>query len=144
MRMPDVNILIYAHREDEMAHESAHEWVDAMVNGTEPFALSALVIVAFVRIVTNRRIYKEPTPISVALAAIDSMLARPNCRLILPGARHWQLVSQLCRTTQAAGKVVADAQHAAVAIESGCEWVSRDRDFARFEPDGLRWKLFKA
>lgn len=142
--MPDVNILVYAHREDEAAHEAARDWVDAMVNGNEPFALSALTIVAFVRIVTNRRIYKEPTPIAVALAAIDSMLVRSNCRLILPGARHWQLVSQLCRVTQAAGKAVADAQHAAVAIESGCEWISRDRDFARFEQHGLRWKPFRA
>jgi hypothetical protein len=144
MRMPDVNVLVYAHREDEAAHTAARGWVDATVNGSEPFALSALVIVGFVRIVTNPRIYKEPTPTSLALAAVDAMLVRPNCRLCLPGSRHWQLVSQLCRDTQATGKLVADAQHAAVAIEHGCEWISRDRDFARFEAGGLRWKRFDA
>ena len=144
MRMPDVNVLVYAHREDEAVHEAARAWVDATVNGSEPFALSALVIVGFVRIVTNPRIYKEPTPTPVALAAVDAMLVRPNCHLCLPGTRHWQLVSHLCRATQAAGKLVADAQHAAKAIEHGCEWISRDRDFARFESAGLRWKRFDA
>ncbi len=144
MLMPDVNVLVYAHREDEAVHEAARDWVDAMVNSNEAFALSGLVIVGFVRIVTNRRIYDHPTPTSLALAAMDSMLARPNCRLLLPGSRHWQLVSELCRDTQAVGKAVADAQHAAVAIEHGCEWVSRDRDFARFEGNGLRWKRFDA
>jgi len=144
MRMPDVHVLVYAHREDEVVHEAARAWVDAAVNGSEPFALSALVIVGFVRIVTNPRIYKEPTPTPVALAAVDAMLVRPNCRLCLPGTRHWQLVSHLCRETQAAGKLVADAQHAAMAIEHGCEWISRDRDFARFESGGLRWKHFDA
>lgn len=142
MLMPDVNVLVYAHREDEVAHQAACAWVDETVNGSAPFALSALVIVGFVRIVTNPRVYPEPTPTPVALAAIESMLARPNCRLCLPGARHWQLVSQLCREAHAAGKLVADAQHAAIAIEHGCEWVSRDGDFARFEGGGLRWKHF--
>lgn len=141
--MPDVNILVYAHREDEAAHEGARAWVEENVNGSAPVALSALVAVGFVRIVTNPRIYREPTPGPLALAAIDSFLARQNCRLCLPGTRHWQLVSELCRQTQAAGKLVADAQHAAVAIEHGCEWVSRDGDFARFASHGLRWRQFE-
>jgi toxin-antitoxin system PIN domain toxin len=143
MLMPDVNLLVYAHREDEAMHEIARAWVDDTVNRSSPFGLSALVAVGFVRIVTNGRIYREPTPTPVALAAVESILARPNCRLCLPGSRHWQLVSQLCRETHAAGKLVADAQHAAVAIEHGCEWVSRDGDFERFEAGGLRWTRFE-
>jgi toxin-antitoxin system PIN domain toxin len=144
MLMPDVNVLVYAHREDEAAHESALAWVAETVNGNAPFALSALVMVGFVRVVTNPRIYREPTPTPLALAAIDSLLARANCRFCLPGARHWQLVSDLCRETHAAGKLVADAHHAAVAIEHGCEWVSRDADFALFARRGLRWRHFAA
>jgi predicted nucleic acid-binding protein len=34
------------------------------------------------------------------------------------------------------GNLVPDAYLAAMAIESGCEWVTTDRDFSRFE--GLR------
>jgi hypothetical protein len=142
MVMPDVNVLVYAHREDEVAHAAALAWVNETANGSAPFALSALVMVGFVRIVTNSRIYRQPTPTPVALAAIESLLARANCRVCLPGARHWQLVSALCREVHATGKLVADAQHAAVAIEHGCEWVSRDADFARFASGGLRWRHF--
>jgi len=141
--MPDVNLLLCAHREDEAAHDAARMWVEANVNGSEPFALSAPVMVGFVRVATTPRLYAEPTPGPLALAAIDALLARPNCRLCLPGARHWQLVSELCRQAQAAGKLVADAQHAAVALEHGCEWVSRDGDFAPFAAGGLRWRRFE-
>jgi hypothetical protein len=142
--MPDVHILLYAHREDEAAHQAAREWMEANVNGSEPFALSVLVMVGFVRIATNARVYKEPTPGPVALAAIESLLARPNCRPYLPGSRHWNLVSELCRQVPAGGKLVADAQHAAVAIEHGCEWITRDADFERFERSGLRWRRLGA
>ena len=62
MLMPDVNILIYAHREDEKCHEAYAKWLKSLVDGAEPFALSVLVAVGFVRIVTNRRIYEDPTP----------------------------------------------------------------------------------
>jgi len=34
--------------------------------------------------------------------------------------------------------MVADAYLAALAIESGSEWVTTDRDYARFR--GLRWR----
>jgi len=47
---------------------------------------------------------------------------------------------RLCRAASATGKLVADAQHAALAMSEGCTWVTRDGDFARFEPHGLRWR----
>jgi len=62
MLMPDVNVLIYAHREDEKCHAAYANWLKTLVDGPEPFALSVLVAVGFVRIVTNRRIYEDPTP----------------------------------------------------------------------------------
>jgi toxin-antitoxin system PIN domain toxin len=140
MLAPDVNVLVYAHRSDEAVHEPYREWLEALVNQPVPFGLSWLVLGGFVRIVTNRRIYSEPTPLPAALAIIESLLDRPNCRPLAPTAEHWAHFSALCRATKAAGKLVADAQHAAVAIEHGCTWVSRDGDFARFAPHGLLWK----
>ena len=38
------------------------------------------------------------------------------------------------------GGVMSDVAHAAVAIERGCEWVSRDGDFTAFENHGFRWR----
>ena len=140
MLMPDVNVLVYAHRQDEARHRAYARWLETVVDGREPFSLSALVAVAFVRIVTNPRIYPDPTPLPVALAAIEQLTAHPRCRVAVPGATHLDDVLRLCRAAGATGKLVADAQHAALAIAEGCTWVSRDADFAAFEPHGLRWQ----
>jgi toxin-antitoxin system PIN domain toxin len=89
MLMPDVNILIYAHREEEKCHEVYAAWLKTVVDGPEPFALSSLVAVGFVRIVTNRRIYEDPTPLPIALAFIEQMTSHPRCRTAVPSGRHY-------------------------------------------------------
>jgi len=141
VKTPDVNVLVYAHREDEAHHDPALQWLETVANDVQPFAVSSLVATAFVRIVTNRRIFAAPTPAPIAIAAIDALVALPTFRWIGPGPRHWELVSELCRKVGATGKQVADAQYAAVALEHGCEWVTFDRDFAIFQSTGLRWTL---
>ena len=138
--MPDVNVLVYAHRADETVHAAYKRWLTGIVNGREPFALSVLVAVGFVRVVTNARIYPLPTPLPTALAVVDQLVGHPRCRAVVPSGDHWRHVAELCRSTKAAGKLVADAQHAAVAIAEGCTWVTRDADFAAFAPHGLRWQ----
>jgi uncharacterized protein len=140
MLMPDANVIVYAHREDEAFHDAYRRWLEQLVNGAEPFALSVLVAVGFVRIVTNRRIFADPTPLASALAVVDELIASPRCRLVAPAADHWDRVANLCRATRAAGKLVADAQHAALSMAEGATWVTRDGDFGRFEAHGLRWQ----
>ena len=140
MLMPDVNVLVYAHREDERWHAPYARWLERLIDSPEPFSLSVLVAVGFLRIVTNPRIYTDPTPLDIALAAMDRIASHPRCRLAVPGTEHLRELSRLARAVKAAGKRVADAQHAALAIEEGCTWVTRDGDFASFEPHGLRWQ----
>jgi toxin-antitoxin system PIN domain toxin len=140
MLMPDVNVLVYAHRQDERLHAPYAAWLKTVVDGAEPFALSVLVAVGFVRIVTNPRVYADPTPLTVALAVVEQFTAHPRCRIAIPTATHLDDVARLCRATGATGKLVADAQHAAVALSEGCTWVTRDGDFSAFEPHGLRWQ----
>ena len=138
--MPDVNVLVYAHRAEERTHAAYRDWLERLVNGPEPFALSVLVAVAFVRIVTNARVFSPPTPPGVALAVMEQLVHHPRCRAVVPGEDHWSRVSELCRATAATGKLVADAQHAAVAMATGCTWVTRDADFSRFAAEGFRWQ----
>jgi predicted nucleic acid-binding protein len=88
MLMPDVDILIYAHRENEKCHEAYAKWLKNLVDGAEPFALSVLVAVGFVRIVTNRRIYEDPTPLPLALAFIEQLTSHPRCRTAIPSEPH--------------------------------------------------------
>ncbi len=140
MQMPDVNVLLYAHREDEAVHTFYHRFVEDLVNSPEPFGLSVLVVVGFVRIVTHPKIYKVPTPLGLALASMEALADHPGCRVLSPGPRHLGLFTTLCRASHVSGKSVADAQHAALAIEHGCTFVTRDADFATFAGHGLRWQ----
>ena len=136
----DVNVLIYAHREDQLEHSYFKERMQRTINEVAAFGLSPLVAGGFVRIVTHTRFPNGPTPLAQALAVIETMMARPNAHWLLPGKRHWELVAGLCRSTRASGKAIADAQHAAVAIEHACTWASRDSDFFGFMAAGLRFE----
>ena len=138
MRMPDVNILVYAHRREDPDHQFYRAWIERVANGPEPLALSMLVAAVFVRIVTHANFRPDPTPLPQALAVIDSLAASPGCVMPGPGENHWHLLRSLCVSSSAHGKLVADAQHAAVALEHGCTWVTRDTDFEKFRPQGLR------
>jgi len=135
--LPDVNVLIYAHRVESPEHARYAEWLRRLARGPEPFALSELGASGFVRIVTNPKIWDEPTATEDALTFIESLRRRSNARLLTHGPGSWDVFAQLCVAARARGKLVADAYHAALAIEHGCELVTADGDFARFA--GLRY-----
>lgn len=138
MVLPDVNVLVYAHREDTPDHERYASWLVAVATGEARFACSDLVLSGFVRVVTNRRVFPVPTPLATALAFCSALRSMPACTVVRPGETHWSIFDRLCRETGATGKLVADAWHAALAIEHACEWTTTDGDFARFR--GLRWR----
>lgn len=141
MRCPDINLLIYAHREDQKHFPFYRDYLEEMVNAPGPFALTSLVAVGFVRVVTQPGFSNGPTPLPEAFAFIETILRAPLCQWLLPGSRHWELTRHLCMETGANGKRVADAQHAAAAIEYGCTWITRDRDFTAFEALGLELEI---
>ena len=139
MLLPDVNVLIYAHFEDIVTeHAEYARWLTRLATGPEPFALSVLVLSGFVRIATNHRIFDPPSTLENALAFVSSLVERPTARIVGPGPDHLEIFERLCRDARATGKLVADAQHAAVAVEHGCTLVSTDSDFSRFA--GVRWR----
>ena len=139
MLLPDVNVLVYAHVEESTPdHADYADWLTRLATGPEPFALSVLVLSGFIRIVTNRRIFDPPSTLDQSFAFVSSLLERPTARIVGPGPDHLDILERLCRESRATGKLVADAQHAAVAIEHGCTMVSTDSDFSRFP--SLRWQ----
>lgn len=141
MKMFDVDVLIYAHREDQLHHDFFRRFVEDLSNGTESFRISPLTAVGFVRIVTNPKFPNGPTPLAQANSVIDSLIALDHCSWAFPGKRHWELTRHLCIECSSSGKMVADAQHAAIAIEHACEWVTRDADFRRFASHGLKLEI---
>jgi len=135
--VPDVNVLVYAHREDMDEHGPYREWLDWLVNAGPAYGMSEMVLSSFVRIVTNRRTFREPSETRQALASAAKLLEPPQCVPVRPGPRHWEIFDGLCRRHAVASKLVADAYLAAIVMEAGCDLATADRDFARFE--GLRW-----
>ena len=139
MLLPDVNVLIYAHVEDSTPeHAKYADWITTMATGPEPFALSVPVLSGFVRVVTNPRIFDPPSTLDQSFAFVSSLVERPHARIAGPGPDHLHIFKKLCREFGATGKLVADAQHAAIAVEHGCTMASTDSDFSRFP--GLRWQ----
>ncbi|MCY3749582.1 MAG: type II toxin-antitoxin system VapC family toxin [Chloroflexi bacterium] len=139
MLLPDVNVLVYAHVEDSTPdHPQYADWITRLATGPEPFALSVLVLSGFIRVVTNPRIFKPPSTLEQSLSFVSALVERPTARIVGPGPDHLDIFERLCRASGARGKLVADAQHAAVALEHGCTMVTTDSDFSRFP--GLRWQ----
>ena len=112
--------------------------MEDLIGSDRAFGMVDLVLSGFLRIVTHPRIFADPTPLDVALAFVEEIRSRPNCGAVNPGKRHWSIFTELCIAAGARGNLVPDAWLAALVIESGAEWVTSDRDYARFP--GLRWR----
>lgn len=138
MVLPDVNVLVYAHREETADHAACRDWLEGTVNGDEAYAMSDIVLSGFIRVVTHPKVFKHPSRGADAFAFAEQLRRQPGCVRVEPGPRHWDVFRRLCVESGAKGNLVPDAYLAALAIESGCEWISTDRDFSRFK--GLRWR----
>jgi len=139
MILPDVNVLIYAFRTDVPQHAICNSWLNRIIENDTRFGISPLAMAAVARITTNPRSYKMPSTLGEAFAFADYILGQPHCQPIEPGERHWDIFKRLCIETNTRGSRVTDAWYAALAIESGCDWITLDRDFARFP--GLKWRV---
>jgi toxin-antitoxin system PIN domain toxin len=138
MLMPDVNVLVGAHRTDAPRHPELKSWLEAAVSGDESVGLSDAVLAGFVRVVTHPRVFSVPTPLDIALRQASAIHQAHGTLRVAAGDQHWALFTGLCSAADARGNLAADAAHAATAIEAGATWITLDRDFARFP--GLKWR----
>lgn len=138
MILTDVHILIYAFRKHTPEHDRYRNWLLAILNGESAYAVSPQVLSSFLRVVTHPGIFLQPSSLDEALAYCRALMEPAPCQILQPGARHWSIFADLCVRAQASGNLVQDAWFAALAIEHGCEWITNDRDYARFP--GLRWR----
>lgn len=138
MILADVNVLVYAFRSDADQHERYRKWLEDIVNAEQAYGVSPQVLASVVRVTTHPQIFAKPSSPADALAFSRVLLEQPHATVIAPGERHWDIFETLCHSAKAKGNLVQDAWFAALSIESGCEWITTDRDFARF-PD-LTWR----
>lgn len=132
MILVDANLLLYAVNLDLPQHDAAREWWESVLSRRTPVALAWVVILAFLRISTNPRVFEHPLGIEAATAYMDEWLAVPNVKPISPGLGHWQILQQLITQSGTGGNLTTDAHLAALAIEQGATLYSADNDFKRF------------
>jgi len=137
--LADVNILVHAFRTDSRDHLACRTWLEGIVNGDARYGVAPQVLSGVIRITTHPKIFAMPSSLKEVLQFCDILLDQPNSVIVEPGERHWQIFKRLCTEADARGNLVPDAWFAALAIESGCEWITLDRDYARFP--GLQWRV---
>ena len=138
MILPDVNVLIYAFRKDMPQHVLCRAWLAGVVSSDARFGLSPAALSAVVRITTNPRAFRTPSSVAEAFGFCENLLGQPHCQVVEPGEVHWDIFKRLCIETDTRGSRGTDAWFAALAIEWGCEWITLDRDYAKFP--GLKWQ----
>ena len=112
MRCVDVNVLVYAHREDVAEHQLHRTWLDLARRGPEPLGIPTVVASGFLRIVTHPRVFELPTPLEEALTFLDVVLRSPAVVSLAPGPGHWTAFTDLCRRIAA---YTGDANHQVLA-----------------------------
>jgi hypothetical protein len=137
VRLPDVNLLVYAADEESRQHEPALRWVETTLSGTESVAFTWHTLIGFLRITTRSRDARDPWPVGRALDVIDGWLAQPVATVVHPTGRHAAVLRDLLAPLGAGGNLTSDAHLAALAIEHGATLCSHDNDFSRFA--GLSW-----
>jgi uncharacterized protein len=134
----DANLLVYAYDALSPKHREALNCLERVLSGDELVGISWQTVSAFLRIVSNPRLFQHSRTIEQAVKVIEFWLEQPNVRLLSPGDQHWSLLRRVLIDGQVRGPLVSDAQLAALTMEYGGVLYSTDRDFARFA--GLRWK----
>lgn len=137
MKLPDVNLLLYAFDEASPQHTRARPWLEDLLSGSEPVGLSWPVLLAFLRLSTRPQVFANPLRPAEALDVMEEWLALPPVVVLHPTERHLSILRGLMEPFGTAGNLTADAHLAALAVEHGGEVCSADTDYGRFR--GLRW-----
>jgi uncharacterized protein len=133
----DANLLVYAHVRSFPQHARAREWLDAQLSRNAPVGLPWASLLAFLRLVTNPRVFQQPEPMSAAWRQVGAWLGAEGVWIPQATERHHEVLGVLLAAAGVSANLVPDAHLAALAIEHGLLLCSADGDFARFAD--LRW-----
>ncbi len=128
----DTNILVHSHRRDSDWHERAYRVVLELAEGSSLWCVPWPCIHEFLAVVTNRRLFRPPTPLSRAIAQVETWMESPSLQTVGELKGHWKELRALLTAGRIVGGAVHDARIAAICRENGVrELWSADRDFAR-------------
>jgi uncharacterized protein len=131
--LPDVNVLVYAYRREAEDHDAYATWLTTLVAGRDELALADHCLTAFLRIVTNPRVFTDPAPAAEALTFVDRLRRARRGRPMTATPATWDvLAGHIAQDRGIRGNLVPDAYLAALAVSHGCRLATADRGFARF------------
>ena len=137
MIVVDANLLVYAHVETYQRHAAARDWLETQLAGTARVGLPWPSLLAFVRLVTNPRVFTEPEDLPAAWAQVERWLSTDVTWTPAPGPGHPTFLGEYLAVPGLRANDGPDAHLAALAREHGLELATSDAGFARFP--GLRW-----
>ena len=132
MRIPHLNVLIYAVDSDSAHHATVLPYWENLASGEEEIGFAWGVLLGFLRLSTNPAVFPRPLALGAALGKVDTWLSLPPARLVTETEDHWRILRTLLSEAGTAGNLTTDAHLAALAIGRGATLVSCDNDFARF------------
>lgn len=136
MILPDVNILIYAHNEDDERFERANAWFQQIMTSASRVCFCWETVNGFVRISTSHKAMPNPLAMKKAFSVVEDWLTSPNALFLEPVTDHFTRLRQIAQNADAKGPLFTDAILATFAITHNATVASTDRDFKVF--DGLK------
>jgi toxin-antitoxin system PIN domain toxin len=138
VKLPDVNVLLYAVNSASDEHDRAQRWLESAFDDAEGVAFAWVVLLGFIRLATRRGIFPKPLSVEITLSLVQTWLSHERATMLHPSERHLPILARLLMGAQTAGNLTTDAHLAALAIEHGATVASFDRDFERFS--GMRFE----
>ena len=132
MKLPDVNVLLYALDDTSARHAGAKAWLNETLSGSEEVGFAWVVVLAVLRLTTKPSVFARPLRTAEAFDVIDDWLAQPCALLLNPTVRHVALMRGFLTAAGTAGNLTTDAHLAALSVEYGATICSYDADFSRF------------
>lgn len=128
----DANLLLYAHVTSYPRHEAARTWLEDRLAGTARVGLPWPSLLAFVRLVTNPRLFTRPESVADAWSQVEAWLSAEPAWVPVPTARHADVLGSCLASPGLRANDVPDAHLAALALEHGLRLATSDAGFARF------------
>ncbi len=139
MKLWDVNLLVYAFRTDSPMHRAVRGMLQGSLDRHEPYLFSPLIAVSFLRLVTNRRIFLNPSGLEEAWRFLNLLESHPSALRMESDAETFGIFKHLSLVSEASGNDIPDAWLAATAIRHDAVLVTADRSFRRWTGLKVEW-----
>ncbi len=129
----DVSLWVHAFRSDSPLHYAARRELEESPDAGDAFLFSPHVAASFLRLVTNPRVFADPSDLAEAWAFVDVLESRARAVRVEVDLMTFGIFKHLCLVSRAAGNEIPDALLASMAIRHDATLVTADRRFERYE-----------